>query len=96
MSDDLATGGLVPVAGGPDQDAAVTIQPRRRPVGRPAAARRGGGPRPPHGHVFAARGAAELEGAGLLLEVTPLAGRCGRAGLTAADDGAEILIWATA
>ena len=42
VSDDLATGGLVPVAGGPDQDAAVTIQQsRRRPVGRPAAARRG-------------------------------------------------------
>ena len=28
VSDDLATGGLVPVAGGPDQDAAVTIQQR--------------------------------------------------------------------
>jgi redox-sensitive bicupin YhaK (pirin superfamily) len=50
-----------------------------------------------HVHVFVPRGAATLEGAGALStgDAVRLTG-AGSPVLTAGDDGAEVLIWATA
>ena len=96
---ELEQGGLVTVAGGPERHAAVTIHQRDAAL---LAGRLGPGddarvPDSPHAHVFVARGAADLEGAGRLEEGD--AARltaAGELGLTAADDGAEILVWTTA
>ncbi|MDQ3980250.1 MAG: pirin family protein [Actinomycetota bacterium] len=99
INDEMDKGGLVPIASGKGHDAAISIRQRdavlwggrlkrheavRVPDGR-------------HVHLFVARGAATLEGAGDL--ATGDAVRITAAGelaLSAGPDGAEVLIWETA
>lgn len=93
----LAEGGLVPVASGrPGHDAAIRIQQRHAAL---HAARLTQGeaiaiPDAPFVHVFAAKGAIDLEGAGVLeagdaARVTS----AGEARVTAVNGDAEILVW---
>jgi hypothetical protein len=112
INDELAKGGLVPIASGKGHDAAISI--------RQAGAVLWGGRLssgetvdvPEDLHVFVAQGAARLDGApgtngvhaaggstdgtrldaGDAARVTDLGGLT----LTAHDDGAEVLVWATA
>ncbi len=99
VNDELAKGGLVPIASGRGHDAAISIRQRDAVLwgGR---LRPGETVRVPdyrHVHVFVPRGAADLQGAGRL--ATGDAARLTAAGeleLVAGDDGAEVLIWATA
>ncbi|HEX4099898.1 MAG TPA: pirin family protein, partial [Pseudonocardiaceae bacterium] len=87
--------GLVPVASGnPDHDAAIRIHNRyatlwaaRLAPGEPVDV-----PDAPFAHLFVARGAVDLDGAGPLAQgdAARLAGRGGR--LTATTD-AEVLVW---
>ena len=110
VNDRLAAGGLVAVASGQGHDGAVALRQadavlwvgRLRPdevIEVPAA---------PHGHVFVARGTAELDGSAelgggpepdgsALLEgdAVRLTGEAAL-GLQAGPEGAEVLIWATA
>lgn len=98
IGDELLRGGLVTVASGMEQhadDAAIRIQNRYAAL---HAARMQAGeaievPDAPFAHVFVARGAVELDGAGPLSEgdAVRLTGVGGQA-LTAAGD-AEVLIW---
>lgn len=98
INDQLAAGGLVPVASGLGHDAAITIQQRDAALW---AARLGAGeritvPDAALAHVFVAKGAVEFEGQGVL--GTGDAARLTTAGtpaLTAGADGAEVLIWQT-
>jgi redox-sensitive bicupin YhaK (pirin superfamily) len=98
IGDELLRGGLVPVASGMDKHAdAAAIRIKNRYAALHAA-RMGAGdrvtvPDAPFVHVFVARGAVDLEGAGPLGEgdAVRLTGAGGQA-LTAADD-AEVLIW---
>ena len=93
---ELDRGGLVPVASGMGDDAAISLAQRhaRLLAGRLRPGEVAQLPDAPFVHLFVARGAVELEGAGALLE-----GDAGR--LTAADgprvtagpDGAEVLVW---
>jgi redox-sensitive bicupin YhaK (pirin superfamily) len=102
---ELAKGGLVPIASGKGHDAAISIR-------QAGAVLYGGRLRPRetvsvpddrHVHVFVPRGSAHLGGGATDLEDTPLATgdaarltMAGALALTAGDDGAEVLIWATA
>ena len=98
INDELAGGGLVPVASGQGHAGALRIQQRgavlwagRIPAGESVAV-----PEAPHAHLFVATGAAELEGAGALHAGD--AARLTAAGsprLTATGPGTEVLIWAT-
>jgi redox-sensitive bicupin YhaK (pirin superfamily) len=101
INDELARGGLVPVASGRGHDAAIAIRQREAVLwaGRLAAGESVRIPDAPHVHVFVARGDALLEGAG----PEPLregdAARltaAGEMGLTAGRRGAEVLVWETA
>jgi redox-sensitive bicupin YhaK (pirin superfamily) len=93
---ELDRGGLVPVASGMGDDAAISIAQRhaRLLAGRLRPGEAVDLPDAPFVHLFVARGAVDLEGAGPLA-----AGDAGR--LTAADgprltagpDGAEVLVW---
>ncbi len=94
----LDAGGLQPIASGKGHDAAITIRQR-------GAVLWGGRLRPDetvqvpdgaHVHLFVARGTADLEGAGTLLEgdAARLAG-VGSPRLAAGPEGAEVLIWVT-
>jgi redox-sensitive bicupin YhaK (pirin superfamily) len=99
INDQLARGGLVPIASGQGHDAAIAIRQRDAVLwgGRLRAGETVEVPDAPHAHVFVARGDAGLEGAGGLQtgDAALLAG-AGTPQLTAGDDGAEVLIWATA
>jgi len=96
INDQLAKGGLVPVASGRGHDAAIRIR-QRDAVLWAARLAPGETVRVPDGrfaHVFVPRGSATLEGAGLLGSGD--AARLTAAGspqLVAGDDAAEILIW---
>jgi redox-sensitive bicupin YhaK (pirin superfamily) len=104
LNDALAGGGLVAVASGQHHEGAVAIHQRDAAL---FAARLGPGasvsvPDAPHGHVFVALGSAALDDTGLATGDTGLAtgdaARLTSAGsptLTAGDEGAEVLIWAT-
>ena len=99
LTEAMAGGGLVPVASGRGHDGAVSLRQRDAVlwVGRLGPAERITVPDVPHAHVFVAVGSASLEGSGEL--ATGDAARLTEAGaltLTAADDGAEVLIWETA
>jgi hypothetical protein len=99
INDELAKGGLVPIASGQGHDAAISIRQRDAVLwgGRLHAGESVTIPDDRHVHVFVPRGTAELEHAGRL--DTGDAARLTDAGgldLTAGDDGAEVLIWATA
>ncbi len=95
LSAGLDGGGLVPVASGRATDAALAL---RQPdatlyAGRPAPGRPVSLPEAPYVHVYVARGAVQLDGAGSL-EVGDAARLTGAGGrqLTARDS-AEVLVW---
>jgi hypothetical protein len=99
INDQLADGGLVPVASGKGHDAAIRIRQRDAVLwaGRLSAGERVVVPDDVHVHVYVARGGVDLEGAGPLGEGD--AARLTAAGqlaATAGADGAELLVWATA
>jgi redox-sensitive bicupin YhaK (pirin superfamily) len=99
VNDQLDRGGLVTVASGLGDDAAIAIRQRGASlhVGRLQPGEVVEVPDSPHAHVFVAVGGAELEGAGSLTQGD--AARLTAAGsprLTAGPDGVEVLIWATA
>jgi hypothetical protein len=99
INDELAKGGLVPIASGQGHDAAISIHQRDAVLwgGRLRAGETVTIADDRHVHVFVAIGTAELEAAGPL--ETGDAVRLTDAGgleLTAGADGAEVLIWATA
>ena len=98
INDQLAEGGLVPVASGQGHDAAISIRQRDAVLwaARLAPGERVEVPEAPFGHLFIARGGAEFESAGALAtgDAVRLTGVGGMA-LVAGDDGAEVLIWTT-
>ena len=99
ISADLARGGLVPVAGGPGSGAAVTIQQRDAVLwaGQLRAGEAVDLPDGRHVHLYVARGAAALEGAGELAEGDSVRLTAAGAPRLAADaSGVEVLVWATA
>ena len=99
ISESLAGGGLAPVASGRGHDGAVSIHQRDAVLW---AARLDDDasvtiPDAPHVHVFVARGAATLDGAGTLGEGDAVRlTQAGAPSLAAGDGGAEILVWETA
>ncbi len=99
INGELAKGGLVPIASGKGHDAAISIRQQGAVLwgGRLVAGEAVRVPDDRHVHVFVARGSAALEHAGEL--ATGDAARLFSVGdleLAAGDDGAEVLIWATA
>jgi len=99
VSDALTGGGLVTVASGGAANGGVTIHQRdaqllagRLPAGGEAVV-----PDAPHSHVFVAVGSGELDGSGALQtgDAVRFTGERTRT-FVAGDDGAELLIWATA
>jgi quercetin 2,3-dioxygenase len=99
VNDQLAQGGLVVVASGRADDAAIFIhqQEAELHVGRLAPGEEVAVPDAAHVHVFVAVGSADLEGAGALAagDAARLTG-AGALPLRAGPEGAEVLIWATA
>ena len=99
INGELERGELVPIASGQGHDAAISIRQRDAVLwgARLAAGATVQVPDAPNAHVFVARGAATLDGAGVLEEgdAARLAG-AGTPTLTAGADGAELLIWTTA
>jgi len=97
---ELDRGGLVPIASGRGHDAAISIRQRGAVLwgGRLDPGEGVAVPDARHMHVYVARGAAHLDGGGLLRAGD--AARLTAAGspaLTAdAADGAEVLVWETA
>jgi quercetin 2,3-dioxygenase len=96
---ELARGGLVPIASGKGHDAAISIAQRDAVLwgGRLQPGERVSVPDDRHVHLYVARGSGVLDGAGLLS--TGDAARLADAGspvLVAGEDGAELLVWATA
>lgn len=99
INDQLAKGGLVPIASGKGHDAAISIRQRDAVLwgGRLHAGETVTIPDDRHVHVFVPIGSAEFEQVGAL--DTGDAVRLTDAGgleLTAGAEGAEVLIWATA
>jgi redox-sensitive bicupin YhaK (pirin superfamily) len=99
INDELAKGGLVPIASGKGHDTAISIRQHDAVLwgGRLQAGETVTIPDDRHVHVFVPIGTAELEQAGPL--ATGDAARLTDAGgleLTAGAEGAEVLIWATA
>lgn len=99
ISAEISSGSLVPIASGKQHVGAVTIHQRDAVLwgARLAAGKRVDVPDDRHVHVFVARGSGELDPGGRL-EAGDAARLTDAGGLTfsAADDGAEVLIWATA
>jgi redox-sensitive bicupin YhaK (pirin superfamily) len=98
INDELAKGGLVPIASGQGHDSAIAIRQRGAVLwgGRLKPGERVTVPDGRHAHVFIARGAADLEGAGTLAEGDAVRlTAAGTPALTASEDGAEVLIWVT-
>ena len=99
INDELAKGGLVPIASGKGHDAAISIRQRDAVLwgGRLHAGETATIPDDHHVHVFVPIGTVELEQAGRL--DTGDAVRLTDAGgleFIAGAEGAEVLIWATA
>jgi redox-sensitive bicupin YhaK (pirin superfamily) len=99
VSGELAKGGLVPIASGAGHDAAVSIRQRDAVLygGRLRPGETVTIPDDRHVHVFVPIGSAALQGGEHL--ATGDAARLTAAGelsLTAGEDGAEVLVWATA
>jgi redox-sensitive bicupin YhaK (pirin superfamily) len=96
LNDELAKGGLIPVASGRDHDAAIPIRQRDATLwaGRLQPGETVSVPDAPFGHVFVAVGDVELEGAGRLVagDAVRLTG-AGAPTITAGPTGAELLIW---
>jgi redox-sensitive bicupin YhaK (pirin superfamily) len=99
ISAEIATGSLVPIASGKRHEAAVTIHQHDAVLwgARLGAGSRIDVPDDRHVHVFVARGAGALDPGGRL-DTGDAARLTDTNGLTftAAGDGAEVLIWATA
>jgi redox-sensitive bicupin YhaK (pirin superfamily) len=99
INGELSKGGLVPIASGRDHDAAISIRQREAVLwgGRLQPGEVVRLPDARHVHLFVARGAVDLEGAGQLAAGD--AARLTTAGTPAlvADvaTGAEVLLWAT-
>ncbi len=98
INDQLAAGGLVPIASGQGHDAAISIRQRDAVLwgARLGAGERIQVPEAAFGHVFVARGSVQLESNGQLDTgdaVRLIMG--GDVALVADSDGAEILIWTT-
>jgi quercetin 2,3-dioxygenase len=102
INDELAKGGLVPIASGKGHDAAISIRQAGAVLygGRLAAGETVSVPDDRHVHVFVPRGGAMMAlTAGDAALFTGDAARLvdgGAVDLTAGSDGAEVLIWATA
>jgi redox-sensitive bicupin YhaK (pirin superfamily) len=99
VSDALARGGLVAVASGQGHDTAVSIHQRDAVlwVARLSAGQAVAVPNAPHAHVYVARGSASIDDAGPLgVGDAARLTDAGSPDLTAADGGAELLIWTTA
>lgn len=99
ITDEIASGSLVPIASGKPEHGAITIHQRDATLwgARLAAGGRVDVPDDRHAHVFVAAGAGALDPGGAL--VAGDAARLTEANgltFTAGDDGAEVLIWATA
>lgn len=98
INDQLADGGLVPIASGQGHDAAISIRQREAVLwgGRLTPGERVAVPNAEFGHLFVARGGAELESGTTLIagDAARLTGTEGLA-LAAGDAGAELLIWTT-
>ncbi len=96
---ELDRGGLVPIASGQGHDAAISIRQRDAVLwgGRLTPGETVSVPDAAHTHLFVPVGSAVLEGAGELAEgdAVRLTG-AGSPRLTAGENGAEVLIWATA
>ncbi len=99
INDELAKGGLVPIASGKGHDAAISIQQKGAVLwgGRLRADEVVTVPDDKHVHLFVATGTAELIDGGPLLsgDSVRLTG-AGSRHLIAGPEGAEVLIWATA
>ena len=95
----LARGGLVPIASGRGHDAAITIRQQGAVLwgGRLAPGEVVRVPDAPFAHLFIAKGAARLEGAGALASGDAVRLTTAGARTLAADTthGAEVLIWET-
>jgi quercetin 2,3-dioxygenase len=93
----LEKGGLVPIASGRGHDAAISIRQRGAVLwgGRLKPGEAVQVPDAPYAHIFVARGAVQLEGAGLLNSGDAVrVAAAGSPRLTAdAASGAEVLIW---
>jgi redox-sensitive bicupin YhaK (pirin superfamily) len=98
INDQLAGGGLVPIASGRGHDAAISIQQRDAVLwgARLQAGERVEVPEAAFTHVFVARGGAEFEATGELTtgDAVRLRGEGGH-GLIGGADGAEVLVWTT-
>ncbi len=98
INDQLAAGGMVPIASGQGHDAAISIHQSDAVLwgGRLGADEHVTVPGAEFGHVFVARGCADLESQGTLAtgDAARLSGADGIA-MTAGDEGAELLIWTT-
>ena len=98
INDQLAAGGLVPIASGQGHDAAISLQQKDAVLwgARLSAGERITVPEAQFGHVFVARGGAELESNEALStgDAVRLTG-AGGIELAADSDGAEILVWTT-
>jgi redox-sensitive bicupin YhaK (pirin superfamily) len=98
INDQLAAGGLVPVASGQGHDAAISIQQKDAVLwaARLKPGERIDVPDAKFGHIFIAKGNGELEANGRLDtgDAVRLTGADNLA-MVAGDDGAEILIWTT-
>jgi redox-sensitive bicupin YhaK (pirin superfamily) len=98
INDQLADGGLVPIASGQGHDAAISIRQQDAVLwgARLQPGERAAIPDAAYGHVFVARGDAELESNGRLDtgDAVRLTG-VGSMDLVAGDAGAEILVWTT-
>ncbi|HVF32229.1 MAG TPA: pirin family protein [Acidimicrobiales bacterium] len=96
INGELAKGGLVPVASGQGHDAAIAIRQRDAVLwaGRLGADEALALPDAPYLHVFVAKGAVDLEGAGRLTagDAVRLTGTPGLR-LHADPEGAEVLVW---
>lgn len=99
MGDALATGALVPIASGRGHEGAITIHQREAVcwVGRLPGGAAAVLPDAPHVHLYVARGAVTLDGAGPLAEgdAARLTG-AGTPSVTAGPEGAEVIVWETA
>ncbi len=99
INPNLDRGGLVPVASGRGHDAAIALRQESAVLwaGRLQPGETVPLPDARHVHLFVARGDAELEGAGHLVEgdAVRLTG-VGHPALTAGPEGAEVLVWETA
>lgn len=98
INDQLANGGLVPIASGQGHDAAISIQQRDAVLwgGRLGPGEKVTVPDTQYGHLFVARGSAVLESDSTLGtgDAARLTGTDALT-VTAGGEGAELLIWTT-